>query len=247
MRAFQISIGLVLLGVATSPSSAAEPSRVVLIGDSITAGKVSGEAGPGYADVLAVQLGAAYVVSNQGCGGSRLSDWRPDSPAAICGNGVFELWEERVTPNLPAELVTVMLGTNDATGFLPLRPSQPVPVEEYAAALSKIVNALRDAGARRVLLMTPPPRCETASKATLDRLKGYRREVLATCATTPEVVCGPDAYALLDPAEHFEACDAHPNATGHATLGKQLAHQVKKLPVRQSSSWSLRSWFHRRK
>ncbi len=45
-------------------------ARVLLIGDSITEGAVSGTPGVPYADVVATDLGPGFDVLNLGCGGA---------------------------------------------------------------------------------------------------------------------------------------------------------------------------------
>jgi len=92
-------------------------ARVLLIGDSITEGTVSGTPGSPYAAVVATDLGPEFDVLNLGCGGASSFDWRPDTGVTICGGLFIDLWAQRVLPNVPAEIATVMLGTNDATGF----------------------------------------------------------------------------------------------------------------------------------
>ncbi len=206
---------------------AAAQTRVVLVGDSITAGAVSGGGTP-YADVLATALGAGWQVINEGCGGSTSNDWDPGTPAfPFCAALGAE-----VLPHLPADYVTIMLGTNDATGFYEPTPvGTPIPVPTYAAHLQAIVTALQAAGAGKVVLMTPPARCESAPQAVRDRLAGYRAEVLTACLTTPGLICGPDVYDLLDPVADAEGCDVHPNAGGHAKLGLALAAKLQAPPA----------------
>jgi hypothetical protein len=46
--------------------------------------------------------------------------------------------------------------------------------------------------------------------------------VARLCSQRPNVVCGPDVYDLLGPAD-FDGCDVHPNAAGHRKIGEALA------------------------
>lgn len=220
----------------SSPSDdreAPDPERVLLIGDSITQGAVSGPPGFPYADVVSTELGGAFEVLNLGCGGASSIDWRPDTGVTICAAGFIDLWTERVLPNLPADFATVLLGTNDSTGFF--EPG-PVAADDYANAMEAIVDGLHAGGVAEVMLMTPPARCPTAPQATLDLLTAYRLRVFSLCQTKPGVVCGPDVFQLLDPIADYEACDVHPNAQGHTTLGNALADDVEDLSTCTANS-----------
>jgi lysophospholipase L1-like esterase len=201
-------------------------ARVLLIGDSITQGAVSGTPGFPYAEIVGIQLGPDFEVTNLGCGGASSFDWRPDTGVTICGGLWINLWAERVLPNLPAEMATIMLGTNDATGFF-----EPAPLtgDSYIANIGAIVDGLQAAGVPQVVLMTPPARCTTAPQAVRDRLADYRLRIFTMCLTKPGVVCGPDVYKLLDPVADFASCDVHPNAQGHSKLGNALADDVEDL------------------
>jgi len=226
-RALRILRWLPILAVAlaTAPEAAEGSQHVLLIGDSITWGMVSGEPGPPYAEVLAELLGPGYEVIDAGCGGATSLDWTLSQPDVICGGvGVLEggLYEERARPYLPVDIATVLLGTNDAVGFF-----EPVPIEVpvYAAAMNEIVWNLLADRARWVILMTAPDH-DWADPAAVARLAGYRDEIRALCASHPRVVCGPDLYELLDLELDFAPGDVHPNATGHARIASELARTI---------------------
>jgi len=132
-------LGLFLLASTFLPHQAR--AQVLLIGDSITQGGVSGTpAGPPYADVAATELGASFDVHNLGCGGSTSLDWLPYIGVTICPGIFVDLWQQRIAPNTPADIATIMLGTNDATGFFEPE-NQPVAPADYAAALEAIIDA----------------------------------------------------------------------------------------------------------
>lgn len=199
-------------------------TRVLMIGDSITEGTQSAPEGVPYTTVATALLGPGYDVVVEGCGGSSTFDWSLLGGVTLCNGGWWSptLYEARAQPNLPADVVTVMLGTNDATGFF--EPA-PVPEDEYARNLDDIVDNLLADGAGTVLLMSPPPMCTTADAATVARLEAYRLVVGATCALRAQVACGPDVYTLLD-ADDFAGCDVHPNGQGHQTMGIALATSI---------------------
>lgn len=213
--------------VAADPAAVPAPRKVVLLGDSITAGPMSGPAGASFAEVLADLLADGYDVVNIGCGGSTSLDWTISQGSILCGNFVYpNLFEGRAVPNLPAPFVVVMLGTNDATGFLEPRP---VPPRSYGRAMAEIVNNLTAHGAGQVVVMTPPPRCPTASREERIRMLAYRAIVLGACGLYPGTACGPDVFTLLNPETSFESCDVHPNADGHAAIGAALAEVILEL------------------
>jgi lysophospholipase L1-like esterase len=222
---------LFLVVLVTASPTAASPLRVLLIGDSITYGTgfVSDDAGPPYAELLASLLDADHEVVNAGCGGASSLDWSLSLPGSVCGGvGVLPdgLFVERALPHLPAEMVSIMLGTNDAIGFFEPRP---VPVPIYRLALDEIVSNLLAAGADTVILMTPPDHI-WPDPAARNRLIGYREQVLDICSETSSVICGPDVFALLDPVLHFEGGDLHPNARGHAIIAQSLYETIAAIP-----------------
>ncbi len=178
---------------------------VVLLGDSITAGNVSGPVGPSYAELLALE----YRVTNIARGGATSRDWQP-------GCFLYRL----APPHLPAVAV-VLIGTNDSREFL---APFPVEVDEYAASLGELVAALLDDGAPRVVLMTPPPNFQPfATQSVHDRLSGYRDAVLALCEPAGDRVdCGPDLHSLLGP-DDFAAGNVHPHGPAHAFIASELA------------------------
>jgi lysophospholipase L1-like esterase len=217
---------LLALASCTEPSDDARPLRVVLLGDSITEGKA--RPGVPYADLLVDQLGPSYELVNIGLGGTSSLDWRQGSPP-MKQDGVWlepsSPFSKEGIPVLPADVVTVLLGTNDARGFYEPRP---VSSSEYQAALEKIIENLLEHGAETVMLMTAPPRCGPVLN---ERLAAYRDVVIALCAARAEVVCGPDLFELLDNS-HFDDCDPHPNAAGHALIATELARALRECAQR---------------
>lgn len=200
----------------TDPAGAA---RILLVGDSITAGTVGGtEPGTPYADLVA-QAFPAHDTVNAGCGGASTSDWLIPGPSLSCAfAGAFE---ELAEPNLPARISTILLGTNDATGFFEPSPNCcPVSAETYRANLEGLIARL-EPETLWIVLMTPPP--SSAGNPDVDaRLAAYRGEVLDLCSFPADsVVCGPDLQALLDPVLHFPS-GPHPNPEGHALIAEAL-------------------------
>jgi lysophospholipase L1-like esterase len=212
---------LAALALVALPGTAlAAPFSVVLLGDSITFGQVSEPVGPSYAELLADSLGSDFAVTNIGCGGTSSLDWTRSRGSAICG-GVSgfvlpDLYEGRALPTLPADLVTIMLGTNDAIGFF-----EPgiVAVEDYRDAILEIATSLLLDGADQVMLMTPPPNFVSTLPASF--IVQYRAQVLDICGAPGDaILCGPDVYALLGPSDFGNSI--HPNAAGNAKIASAL-------------------------
>lgn len=209
---------LALLACGDSPE---EPVRVVLLGDSITEG--AARPGVSYSELLVTHLGASWEIVNIGAGGSSTRDWAPRSPPMERDGVVVVLprpFRTRAIPALPADIVTILLGTNDAAAFYEPRPRSPA---EYRAALEEITASLLQHGAGAVMLLTPPPRCGPVLNA---RLAEYREVVIELCGAGGGVVCGPDLFELMD-VSHFDDCDAHPNAEGHALIARELARALR--------------------
>lgn len=211
---------LAALALFAWPGTAlAAPFSVVLLGDSITFGLVSEPIGPSYAELLADSLGSDFEVTNIGCGGTSSLDWTRSRGDAICGGVGFvlpDLYEGRALPTLPADLVTIMLGTNDAIGFF-----EPgiVAVADYRAAILEIATSLLLDGADQVMLMTPPPNFVSALPESF--LVQYRAQVLDICGAPGDaILCGPDVYVLLGPSDFGNSI--HPNGAGNAKIASAL-------------------------
>lgn len=213
-----------LAPLVAHPSEAGAPRRVLLIGDSITEGQMSGPPGVPFAEALAPLLGPRYEVVNVACGGTTTVDWSPTRGTDLC-DGFFEpnLFAARAVPELPADFVTVMFGTNDSVGFFEPGPIEPAA---YRDALSELGRGLLAFDAGQVVLLTPPKRPCTSDRDVAERLRAYREIVLAACGSLDDVVCGPDVFELLDTEDDFAGCDVHPNQRGHAAIAVELAETI---------------------
>jgi lysophospholipase L1-like esterase len=197
-------VALALLCAMLAGGCGGESVRVLLLGDSITAGAVSG---------------ASDLAYPQRRGGGRRCGERDVSP---------DLYHAVALPELPVDVSVVLLGSNDAHGFL---EREPISLEEYAENLRAIARALLRDGSGRVLLMSAPP--------TYHRIKRYRRlmslraQVERVCASEPRVACGPNLFDLLAP-EDFEPQNLHPNAQGHERIAQALAAALRDLGREES-------------
>jgi lysophospholipase L1-like esterase len=214
-------IGALACGVE-APAPDVPRIRVLLIGDSITAGLVSEPMGPPYAELLQQRLGERFEVLNLGCGGSSSLDWTRSRGAVMCGGrpSTPNLYESRVQPQMPAAFATVLLGTNDSQG---IREDRRIPTEEYGAALREIATNLLEDGVERVLLLGPP--LVPHKVAAMMRLAAYGKAVEVICQEDPRLVCGPDVRYLLY-GEDFETGNMHPNGPGHVKIADALAEAL---------------------
>jgi lysophospholipase L1-like esterase len=206
----------------------AAPIRAVLLGDSITAGYVSDPIGPAFATLLAGSLGAGFEVVNIGCPGASSLDWSPVVGDSLCPPlpaQLPNLYAARAATSLPADLVVVVLGTNDAIG---LGEPEPLTAQTYHDAIDELVGGLLADGAGLVMLATPPPNFSSPPAQVL--LAAYAAGIQGLCsAQGDDVLCGPDLLSLLE-AGDFASGDVHPNATGHAKIAAALHESIVAVP-----------------
>jgi lysophospholipase L1-like esterase len=212
-----VLLALVMLGCATGKP------RVILLGDSITMGLVSGPERPSFATLLEEAIGESVELRNVACGGLTVAMWLADARPAFCTGEVLQpnLFRVRLQPLLPAEVVVVLLGTNDSIGL-----GGEIEPGEYGRRMRLLTAQLVEHGARQVLLLAPPF-INNDVKASV-RLQGYGREIAAICAEGGGVSCGPDLFDLL-PASDFGRNDLHPNGRGHARIAVAVEAALRSL------------------
>ena len=223
------STSMALLCLLLTPAAYAQPGdgpdrvSVVLLGDSITEGIMSGPPGIPYADLLAIGLANTHDFANIGCGGTSTPMWTLSQGTTACrGWNPATLFETFAIPNLPADFLTIMLGTNDSVGFF--LPAVVTP-GEYKDHMQEIIDDSLFYGARTIVLMSPPPKCEELNGASIPLLEDYRIAAYEICSQHPDVLCGPDVYTILDETD-FEGCNLHPNQSGHAKIAQALGKEL---------------------
>lgn len=212
--------------LATATTVLGQPAAppVVVLGDSITKGvrpgvKPEETFGALLSDALR-RRGTSLEVRNVGIGGERTDQ------------ALTRL--ERDVLSLRPQLVTVMYGTNDSYVDRDARESR-ISVEQYRENLTRIVQRLREAGSR-VVLMTPP---RWAADATLNGLGENPNLRLEPYAQACREVARQERVGLVD---HFagwtravergvnlqdwttDGC--HPNPRGHQDLAERLVPEV---------------------
>lgn len=212
---------------AEARSRRRQPTRILCIGNSLTAGSVAG-GGACYVEVLGLMLGRHFEIINAGGGGTSVLDWlRPpilDWPPPL--GGAYEILAEE---HMPCGTVVVELGGNDAVGFWEARPTS---VDDYLEGMVGLMWRLQREGARRILLLTPIPN-PGASMQAQGRLLSYRLTLIAQ--RWPRGVSVVDVYRLLDPEEDFEGLNCHPNERGHRKIALAVVRRL-----RRRQGWWLR-------
>ncbi len=213
------------------------PHTVIMIGDSHTVGTVSGPPGLSFVELTTSMLGLEYEVIGAGAGGSSSLTWNPMTPCAdtffagaCMGSGSW--YDEQVKLIVGTErtnplLATVMLGTNDAIGFL-----VPVtPPADYMLNIVSLTETLIADGASLVMLLSAPPMPALGVEFDVAhaRLLSYRDLLFDYCGSTSGVSCGPDAFTLLDRESDFSG-EIHLNASGHAKLAGALHQSILSIP-----------------
>ena len=140
------------------PTLALAAIRISMIGDSITAG-VCSSGGGDYPSQLQALVGPAYVVSNYGNSG------KTQLHAGLCGPPAGGDCAYIHTPTWPAalastpDIVTIMLGTNDAKNFN-WYPNVTGSTGNYTADTLAMISALAALPSKPAIwLMIPPPLC----------------------------------------------------------------------------------------
>jgi lysophospholipase L1-like esterase len=196
-----------------------KPTRVLCIGDSVTAGVVVG-GGDSYVDVLRGLLRNKYVVFKRGGSGTSCLDWvRPpvgDLPVPFGG-----AYEKLASAFMPSEVVVVELGWNDAVSFWERKAT---PIELFRSSMLELVWRLKDDGAERVIVLTPLPN-PGANASAKGRLLSYRLALLGSF--WPLGVSVLDVYRLLDIKEDFTEFNPHPNSKGHRKIAEAVAKRIR--------------------
>ena len=183
--------------------------QVLFVGDSITAGQAA-DPGSGCVDLIAA-ANPDWTVHNAGCAGSSSVDWvvpqQPDAPEGCAFTGAFELLAESY---VDADVVHILLGTNDATGFF----EGLVLPDEYASNMETL--ALRFTGDVVVSISPPFPDPDNVAQGWLDL---YALELIGLAESPdPPFRLGAD-FSLLDRAL---LDGVHPTKEGHAWMAAQL-------------------------
>lgn len=210
---------------------AAEPLRLITVGDSITRG-VRPDVKPEETFAALIQKaliekGIATDVTNAGIGGDTVDALKRLQAGVIAGK---------------PHIVTIMYGTNDsyvAKGKKTGRNS----ITDYEAALRKMINALKQAGIHPVLMTSPP----WAEGANLDGLNQNPNVQLEPYVKICRAVAKDLQVPLVDHFAHWSEASkkgiklkewtsdfCHPNPRGHQELANLILETL--LPIAEAVS-----------
>lgn len=201
-RIFLLAVAVALVaGCGGKAKEAALPagSRVVALGDSLTAGAgvVSADAWP-Y--LLANRTG--WIIINGGVSGDT-------------SGGALQRLPALLEEHKPV-LVLVALGGNDML--------RRFPEEETVANLGKIFAMVKAHGAKPVLLATPRPSAMGAVFQNLSAAEFYRK-----AAEEQQVPLIEDAIAEVLSDPQLKGDPLHPNVAGHALLAQKIFDALKAI------------------
>ncbi len=169
-------------------------------------------------------------VVNAACPCASVLDFAYPDPEAACTDGPGPpLYDQLVTPQLPAATAVVLIGGNDAWSACEPRITTG---REYLQALRTVVARLTRDGVQRVVLMTPMPAPAGHEEDPAGRARAlveYRSAVLLVAAMTPGVEVGPDLYHLMSTERHFHD-GIHPNAIGMIRIAEALVRHLADRP-----------------
>lgn len=183
-------------------------ARVVVEGDSNSAGSRVGGAGMAFPALLGPALQNRIMVTNRAIGGARVRDW-PRAPRDV------------------ADLYVIMLGTNDAAprGLFSAQPRTSIDFFENRL---KSLTAERQRAGGQVLLLAPPP----VASAALDKRVNPYREATRNVALQTGVSFADPAEALSprnsQAALQYDAL--HLTAFGQRLVAEWLADRLAVAP-----------------
>ncbi|WP_292938498.1 MULTISPECIES: SGNH/GDSL hydrolase family protein [unclassified Novosphingobium] len=186
------------------PIALAAGRPIVFLGDSNTAGTRTGGPHRAYPALLAVPARAAAIIDNRAFGGATVP-----------------LVAQGLSPFSRAQVVVVMLGTNDAAPRRYLGKRHPVALDDFRIRLTTVVRNAMGEGVKVLILAAPP----AGSVAMNARIAPYRHAARDVAAQTG--VHFHDPAASLDGLKHESAAfllhdGLHVSDAGQAILARWL-------------------------
>lgn len=210
------------------------PIRITCIGDSITEG---GGCVPGsYTDVLQEMLGSAYIVTNAGKSSQTMlkkgkCNTNPDDPPSNYGDCSYwntDTWT--AAQNSQPDIVTIMLGTNDAKAFN-WEGVQQDTGDYFALDSVDMVNILRRlVPTPKIYLLVPPPLYEPypfeMNATIINQIYPVLLRDIAAVTNTGVI----DVYSAFvnSPKQQNLTCDGcHPEPFGNYLIAHSIATAVR--------------------
>jgi lysophospholipase L1-like esterase len=153
----------------------------------------------------------------------------PDRPvrwlnSGISGNKVLDLeprWQHDVV-DAGADVVSILVGINDAMWHTYAEGSRVIPAEEYRAGYDRLLAPLADAGTALILIepfLLPVSAEQQAQRPDLDEKIWAVRELAKTYGT--ELLAADGMFAELAATtgpEYWAPDGVHPSPAGHAAI-----------------------------
>jgi len=227
---------LLFFGVAALLQSASAVIRVSAIGDSITAG-VCSKATHGYPAVLQSLLGSGYVVGNYGNSGKTMltQGLCGPPPSSNCSYVGTSTWPSALAST--PDLVTIMLGTNDAKEFnwFGIQGGVNPPDSYFLDYISMIKTLKKLDPVPKIVVLTlvplepnyPYDMNQTVINTILSGPKGLLFQLAALEADSIIDVNAAWVAAGLNQTDTCDGC--HPTDTGYEFIGQVLAKAIQAM------------------
>lgn len=237
-----IIITLVIITTAViSVAFASEPVRVTCIGDSITEGSNCAQAT--YSELLQLFLGDNYIITNAGRSGTTQLKQGLSNSLTPASYWDTTAWETALTSK--PDIVTIMLGTNDAKTFN-WEGIQQNTGDFYALDYVDMINIIRSLDPiPDIYLMVPPPLYDpypfSMNKTIINEIYSTLVRDISKVTNTKLI----DIYSAFRDAEMEDpdvllTCDGcHPNDTGNMIIAKTIMSAI----AAPSEYFSVRSPF----
>jgi len=199
---------------------------------------MTGRQGPNFAEQLAARLGPEFRVEKYACAGTSSVNWAPSpgNEPEWCGENHEwarrDLYRDYVAWNLPADIVVLMLGTNDAQ-LAPEDEDQKDVVMRYWFNMTRIVDRMLRDGAGHIFLMAPP-RLDPNFGSRARLINQFRSRLQEIAGRRPRVTFGPDLFRTLKRADHFKR-GPHPTLEGHTQIANSLYDSITSLAATETS------------
>lgn len=221
---FVALLATVLTGCSTATPQQASPRhawanhRLVVIGDSISAGAAASRADRGYVAILTQRL-TDYTITNYSRGGWSVRASR---------NWVAPAYIDGVPPLWPNDVI-IVLGTNDFSADEPLDDF----VVGYRALLDRLLRSLV-IPIDHLFCVTPFPR-EDEDRANMAGhiLHDYRLVIEKECSTIGGIPL--DGSQAMPNSIDYRNDTVHPNDSGHARIAAWLLEELRTHGVGQRS------------
>lgn len=225
MKRFGVIILVLLAFVAVVVSGV---TRVTCIGDSITSGGGCGV--DSYTGVLQVLLGDDYEVTNAGCSSMTML-----KQGQCNGGGGCSYWrtnEWQLALNSKPDIVTIMLGTNDAKAFNWEGVQQNVG-DYFALDYVDMINQLKNANNvdPEIYVLVPPPLYEPypfeMNRTVINSIYPSLMRNVAE-VTGAKVIDIFSAFVAWDVDSSAKTCDGcHPTEDGAYLIADTIAAALK--------------------